>query len=109
MAQRVNIVLVDDLDGGTADETVRFGLDGISYEIDLSAPHVLQLRDALQPFISVARKSAGRTPRAGRQAAASRTNDVAQIRQWARENGHKVSERGRIQADIVEAYRKANG
>ena len=109
MAQRVNIVLVDDLDGGNAEETVRFGLDGSSYEIDLSATHAKDLRTALEPFVAVARKSATRGPRAGRQGTPSRNNDVAQIRQWARENGYTVSERGRIQADIVEAYRKANG
>lgn len=109
MAQRVNIVLVDDLDGGNAEETVRFGLDGSNYEIDLSSAHAKDLRSALEPFVAVARKSASRGPRAGKPGTPNRNNDVAQIRQWARENGYTVSERGRIQADIVDAYRKANG
>ena len=108
MAQKVKIILVDDLDGGNAEETVRFGLDGVNYEVDLSSKHAAQLRDAIQPFAAVGRKLAARGPKARQQGAASRSNEVAQIRAWARENGHTVSDRGRIQADIVAAYHKAN-
>ncbi|NYE96070.1 hypothetical protein FHU41_002320 [Psychromicrobium silvestre] len=109
MAQKVNIILVDDLDGESADETIRFGLDGANYEIDLSTKHATELREALQPFVAVGRKTASRGPKARQQSAASRGNEVAQIRSWARENGHTVSDRGRIQADVVAAYHQANG
>ena len=108
MAQKVNIILVDDLDGGSADENVRFGLDGVSYEIDLSSAHAAELRSSLERFIAAARKtSAGRATRA-RPVAGPRSNDSAQIRQWARDNGYTVNSRGRIQAEIQEAYQKAN-
>ncbi|WP_394940552.1 Lsr2 family protein [Psychromicrobium sp. YIM B11713] len=108
MAQKVKIILVDDLDGGNADETVRFGLDGVNYEVDLSSAHAAQLREAVQPFAAVGRKSAGRVSKTRQQGAVNRSNEVAQIRAWARENGHTVSDRGRIQAEIVAAYHKAN-
>ncbi|MDQ0635838.1 hypothetical protein QFZ40_003747 [Arthrobacter pascens] len=110
MAQKVNIILVDDLDGGTADENVRFGLDGVSYEIDLSAANAAELRSALEKFVAAARKtsaSVGRPART-RTATGARSNDSAQIRQWARDNGYTVNSRGRIQAEIQEAYQKAN-
>jgi hypothetical protein len=108
MAQKVNIILVDDLDGGSADENVRFGLDGASYEIDLSAANAAELRSSLERFVAAARKtSAGRGSRA-KAAVTVRGNDSAQIRQWARDNGYTVNSRGRIQAEIQEAYQKAN-
>jgi len=107
MAQKVKIILVDDLDEGSADETVRFGLDGVSYEMDLSSANAARLRDALGPFVAKARKtSTGRATRS--RVAAGRNQDSAQIRQWARENGYTVNSRGRIQAEIQEAYQKAN-
>jgi hypothetical protein len=107
MAQKVKIILVDDLDGGTADETVRFGLDGVSYEIDLSSDHASELRSALDRFVSHARKtSTGRATRT--KVSTGRNQDSAQIRQWARENGYAVNSRGRIQAEIQEAYQRAN-
>ncbi len=110
MAQKVNIILVDDLDGGSADENVKFGLDGTNYEIDLSAANAAELRSSLERFIAAARKaSGGRTAaRAPRTPAAGRSHDSAQIRQWARDNGYTVNSRGRIQAEIQEAYQKAN-
>lgn len=109
MAQKVNIILVDDLDGGSADENVRFGLDGVSYEIDLSSANAAELRSSLERFVAAARKtSGGRATRAGKTATVGRGNDSAQIRQWARENGYTVNSRGRIQAEIQEAYQKAN-
>jgi Lsr2 len=107
MAQKVKIILVDDLDGGSADETVRFGLDGASYEIDLSSDNAAELRSAVERFVSHARKtSGGRATRT--RTSAGRNQDSAQIRQWARENGYAVNSRGRIQAEIQEAYQKAN-
>lgn len=110
MAQKVKIILVDDLDGGTAEETVRFGLDGAQYEVDLSTEHAKKLRSVLKPYVDVARKGSNRGAKGGRGAAVRNTsNETAQIRQWARDNGHKVSDRGRIHADIVAAYHKAKG
>ncbi|WP_309076482.1 Lsr2 family protein [Paenarthrobacter sp.] len=111
MAQKVNIILVDDLDGGSADENVKFGLDGVNYEIDLSAANAAELRSSLERFINASRKaSGGSSGRAARTKAPSggRSHDSAQIRQWARENGYTVNSRGRIQAEIQEAYQKAN-
>ncbi|MCW1249224.1 Lsr2 family protein [Acaricomes phytoseiuli] len=112
MAQKVNIILVDDLDGGTAEETIAFGLDGTGYEIDLSVAHAEKLRNALKPYVEAARKNTARGGRGrgrGSRAGAANSNDISRIRQWARDNGYTVSDRGRIQADIVEAYHKANG
>ena len=107
MAQKVKIILVDDLDEGEADETVRFALDGVSYEMDLSTVNASKLRDALEPFVAKARTtSTGRATRS--RASAGRNQDSAQIRQWARDNGYTVNSRGRIQAEIQEAYQKAN-
>ena len=114
MAQKVQITLVDDIDGGPATETVSFSLDGTAYEIDLSENNAARLRDAFAPFVGTARRvgsgrsgggSAGRgRSRAGRGG----NNRTAEIRAWARENGHKVNERGRIPADITAAFEKAH-
>jgi hypothetical protein len=109
MAQRVNIVLVDDLDDSEADETVTFGLDGDTYEIDLSAANASQLREALAPFVGHARRASGR--RAPARSAAPRSSgkrDLADVREWARHHGHKVSDRGRISAEVQAAYDKAH-
>ncbi|MEC5179832.1 histone-like nucleoid-structuring protein Lsr2 [Arthrobacter sp. CG_A4] len=107
MAQKVKIILVDDLDGGSADETVRFGVDGVSYEIDLSSDNAAELRSAVERFVSHARKtSGGRATRT--KVMSGRNQNSAQIRQWARDNGYSVNSRGRIQAEIQEAYQKAN-
>ena len=110
MAQKVNIILVDDLDGGSADENVKFGLDGVNYEIDLSAANAAELRSSLERFIGAARKASGGGGRVqrGKAPAGGRSHDSAQIRQWARDNGYTVNSRGRIQAEIQEAYQKAN-
>lgn len=107
MAQKIHVTLVDDLDQSPADENVTFGLDGINYEIDLSAENAQALRDSLAKYIGVARRSGGRAIR-GRGASASATakakSDVGEIRAWAKENGFNVHERGRIQAEIRNAY-----
>ena len=96
MAQKFESFLIDDLDGGKADETVRFSFDGRSYEIDLSAANAERLRASLQPFVAAACKArpAGRRG-AGRRTPGSRTRS-AEIRTWARTRGIKLSERGRI-------------
>lgn len=103
MARKVQYLLVDDLDGGEADETVSFALDGTSYEIDLSKKNAKALRDSLSTYVSSARRSGGRRRgRGGR--GAGRSGDTAAIREWARSQGMKISDRGRIPADIIEKY-----
>jgi hypothetical protein len=105
MAQRVQIVLEDDLDGGTADETVAFSLDGAEYEIDLSSRNANGLREALAPWLGHARKVGGRRRRGTKTPPSSSTSD---IRAWAQANGHDVSSRGRVSAEVREAYEKAH-
>ncbi|MEN1976479.1 histone-like nucleoid-structuring protein Lsr2 [Cellulomonas sp. P4] len=112
MAQKVQVLLVDDIDGGTADETVSFALDGVSYEIDLTTEHATELRDALATWVGHARKTGGRSG-AGRGGSAGasrprRASDAGAVRAWAKENGFEVSERGRISAEIREAYDAAH-
>lgn len=112
MAQKVVVSLVDDLDGGRADETVGFGLDGKSYEIDLSSANAGKLRDALAGFVGSARRagSGGRGRRAAASSGGGARGDREQsqaIREWARGQGMKVSDRGRIPADVQEAFHNA--
>ncbi|MCW2525935.1 MAG: hypothetical protein JWM76_795 [Pseudonocardiales bacterium] len=112
MAKRVHVVLEDDLDGSPAEETVSFGLDGSTYEIDLSSENAGNLRDALAQYVGAARK-AGTSSRArvGRPRSVVAPVDREQIkaiRDWARRNGHQVSDRGRIAAPIVEAFNQAH-
>ena len=113
MAQQVQVVLVDDLDGGEAEETVSFALDGVSYEIDLNAENAARLRDELAPWVGHARRVGGRSGgrRSGsrsRSSSASSGVDTAAVRDWARKKGYKVSERGRISAEVMEAYQAAH-
>ncbi len=107
MAQRVQVILVDDLDGGEAAETVTFGLDGVSYEIDLSEKHAQKLRNDFSAWTGHARRAGGAKRSAGRRGGARRT-DLSAVRAWARDNGYKVSDRGRISGEIQEAYDKAH-
>ena len=112
MAQRVQIVLEDDLDGGVAAETVTFGLDGVNYEIDLSDKNAGKLRDELATWIGHARRSGGRRTSGRRVSNASSSSssrrDLSAVRAWARANGHQVSDRGRVSAAVQEAYDKAH-
>ncbi len=109
MAQKVQVLLVDDVDGGTADETVTFSLDGISYEIDLTSKNATKFRDALAPWVGHARKVSARSARTGAtRHRAARGGDAQAIRDWAKANGHKVSERGRISAEVKAAYDAAH-
>jgi hypothetical protein len=124
MAQQMTVRFVDDLDGSEASGTVDFGLDGRRYEIDLSEANVARLREALAPFVGAARtaggrRAAGRSPGRGRGArqsvtaaqntvARSSREDTATIRQWARNHGHQVSDRGRISKSIMDAYQAAS-
>ncbi|WP_183095440.1 histone-like nucleoid-structuring protein Lsr2 [Nocardioides stalactiti] len=110
MAQRVNIVLVDDIDGSEATETVAFGLDGTSYEIDLNDKNAAKLRDALAAYVGHGRKVGGarRTRGAAKAVAAGGGASAKDVREWARANGHSVPDRGRIPADVRSAYDAAN-
>ena len=110
MAQKVNIVLVDDLDGSEATETVIFGLDGTTYEIDLNDDNAAALRDALAPYVGHGRKVSGGGARRGRKPAAGSADGVSakEIRDWARQNGFEVPERGRVSAEVRAAYDNAH-
>lgn len=114
MAQIREVRLIDDLDGAAADETVEFGLDGKSFEIDLSKGNAGRLRDALAEFVGAARKAGGARRRSAaaattppRRPSIDREQNQA-IRDWARKRGMKVSDRGRIPAEVLEAYHQEN-
>jgi hypothetical protein len=106
MAQRVTVALEDDLDGGPAEQTVRFAFGGADYEIDLSAKNAAAFQKQLAPFLEHARRSGrGQSRRPGRTAASrQRSSD---IRAWAKDHGIAVSERGRIPASVVKQYQTA--
>jgi hypothetical protein len=118
VARKTTIVLEDDLTGQVMEEghgeTVAFALDGQSYEIDLAADNAGQLRADLGRYVDAARKiSASRSGASGRRtttggSAAQGRKDTGAIRTWARENGHEVSERGRVSSSVVEAYDAAH-
>lgn len=106
MVQRVEISLVDDLDGTEAAETVAFTLDGTAYEIDLSEKNAAKIRKGLDPYVSAAR-------RVSRNGTARRRSTpagppAADVRAWAQSNGYEVPERGRIPAEVREAYAASN-
>jgi nucleoid-associated protein Lsr2 len=112
MAQIREVRLIDDLDGESADETIEFGIDGKNYEIDLSNANAAMLRDALAAYVAAARRSGGRRRGgsgggAARRPAIDREQNQA-IREWARKRGMKVSDRGRIPAEVLDAYHKEN-
>lgn len=107
MARKVIVELVDDYDGkSAAEETVRFAVDGVEYEIDLSVQNAGKLREVFEQWAGPARK-VGRIPKGKSSVVARSSTDreqTAAIRDWARRNGYNVSSRGRIQADVVAAY-----
>lgn len=106
MAQKVQVLLIDDLSGGEADETITFALDGMTYEIDLSTKNGKKLRSQLAPYIDAARKTRGRTSTSRPRAAKTGPSSAA-IRDWAKENGFDVNDRGRVPANVREAFEKA--
>ncbi|TDV56145.1 histone-like nucleoid-structuring protein Lsr2 [Actinophytocola oryzae] len=113
MAQQTIVQLVDDLDGSQTTDisTVTFGLDGVTYEIDLSEANASNLRESVQDFVTHARRTGGRL-RTGAGVkpvgATTASHEQAQaIREWARRNGHEVSNRGRIPASLIEAFETA--
>ena len=107
MAQKVQVLLVDDLDGSEATETVTFGLDGASYEIDLSSGNAGKLRKELAHYVEHARKASSQARRRRARTGPGRERS-AQIRAWAKQRGYKVNERGRIPANIVAEYEAAH-
>uniref|UniRef100_UPI0037370776 histone-like nucleoid-structuring protein Lsr2 n=1 Tax=Arthrobacter pityocampae TaxID=547334 RepID=UPI0037370776 len=112
MVQRVKVQLVDDLNGEEAQETIRFGLDGKEYEIDLTTDNAEELRSALSQYVDAARKASGSRRGQGGQRGTStsraKRDEVQKIRQWAQDNNHNPSSRGRISQSIVDAYNEAN-
>jgi len=114
MARKVQTLLIDDLDGGEAEGTVRFGLDGADYEIDLNAKHAEALRKALAPYLDAARRapgSAARRPgrpgRTGRRSATATAPDPTAVREWAKSQGIEVKDRGRVPAELVVKFKAA--
>lgn len=101
------VEVVDDFDGSPADQTVRFAFNGASYEIDLNRAHFEEFAEAIQPYIKAGRK-VGSTRRRGNAGNPTQRLENAKIRAWAQAEGMVVSDRGRIPAPVVEAYRKAN-
>ena len=108
MAQTVNIVLVDDLDGSEASQTVSFGLDGTTYEIDLGDKNAAALREALAGYIGHARKVGGAGRRGRRTTVTALGPSSKEIRDWARSNGYDVSDRGRVSSEIRDAFEAAH-
>jgi hypothetical protein len=118
MARRIVHQLVDDLDGTVLEigegETVLFSLDGVAYEIDLTAGNAAALRDALAPYVDAARSvssrgsAGGASSGSGRKRRRTGQQDYSAVREWAKQNGHQVSERGRVPASVLEAYEAAH-
>lgn len=119
MAQKVRVEVLDDLDGGEAAETVTFGLDGVSYEIDLSAENAEALRGEFERFVQAARRVGGRRVKVALGQSTAETTSSSgpargnsreynqQVREWAAANGYEVAERGRLSSELIEAYETA--
>jgi hypothetical protein len=114
MAQKVIVELVDDLDGTASDDisTVSFSLDGADYEIDLTEANAEDLRNTLEEYVAAARRTGGRIKRGtgtGKPAArpAADREQTKAIREWARQNGFDLADRGRIPANVLSAYEEA--
>jgi Lsr2 len=111
VAQKIQTLFIDDIDGSAAEGTVRFALDGTEYEIDLNARHAEALRQALARYIDAGRRSTGggrRPARSGRRASASGVN-TTEVREWAKAQGIEVKDRGRVPAELVVRFRAATG
>ena len=111
MAQKIQTLFIDDLDGSEAEGTVRFGLDGTDYEIDLNTAHAEELREALAPYLNAARRAGGvarRPARAARKPAAGEPN-TTEVREWAKAQGIEVKDRGRVPAELVARFKEATG
>lgn len=116
VAQTTRILLTDDLDGSHASETIAFAVDGVAYEIDLSDEHARQLRESVASYVGAARKLSSRHAPATKRAAFKTTGarsssdrpDTQQVREWAKEHGIEVSERGRLRNDLIVRFQEAN-
>jgi hypothetical protein len=113
VAQKIQTLFIDDIDGSEAEGTVRFALDGAEYEIDLNAKHADALRKSLARYVEAARRSSGSTAarrpaRTGRRAAATGLN-TTEVREWAKAQGIEVKDRGRVPAELVVRFRAATG
>jgi hypothetical protein len=109
MAQKIQTLFIDDIDGGEAEGTVRFGLDGAEYEIDLSAKNAEALRKALARYVDAARRAPGsarRPGRSGRRASANGLN-TTEVREWAKAQGIEVKDRGRVPAELIVKFKAA--
>ncbi|MGP5364409.1 histone-like nucleoid-structuring protein Lsr2 [Brachybacterium tyrofermentans] len=106
MARKTQVILTDDIDGTEATGTVSFAIDGVAYEIDLNDNNAQQMREQLSEWTSKARRVGGRRNTGTRTA--SSPSDAGKIREWAKQNGHDVPERGRISKEIREAYNAAH-
>ena len=107
MAQRMEVQFIDDIDGGPADTTVHFAVDGTAYEIDLSAAHAAEFRASMERFVAGARRVSSSSRRPGRSARSARPSPST-VREWARSEGIKVSDRGRVPAELVVRFQEAN-
>jgi len=110
VAQKIQTLFIDDLDGGEAEGTVRFALDGTEYEIDLNAEHAQALRDALARYVKAARRAGGgaRRPARGRRREPAGGADSTEVREWAKAQGIEVKDRGRVPAELVARFTKEN-
>jgi hypothetical protein len=109
VAQKIQTLFIDDIDGSEAEGTVRFGLDGTEYEIDLNAEHAQALRDALARYVQAGRRAGGsarRLARAGRRVSAGGV-DSTEVREWAKARGIEVKDRGRVPAELVVKFKAA--
>jgi hypothetical protein len=106
VVQQVKYILLDDLDGADAAERVLFALDGVNYEVDLSAENAKKLREGLQPWIDAGRRV--RNARPAGKAVKAAGDETAKVRAWGREQGMEVSDRGRIPIEVREAYKAAH-
>ena len=111
MAQKIQTLFIDDLDGSEADGTVRFALDGTDYEIDLNGEHARELRDALARYVGAARRAGGSARRPARNGRKAPTNglNTTEIREWAKTQGIDVKDRGRVPAELVVKFQAATG
>ena len=105
MAQKIQTLFIDDIDGGAAEGTVRFGLDGTEYEIDLNARHTEELRKVLANYVAHGRRRGARRAFRGRRGASA--VDTAKVREWAKGQGFDIKDRGRVPASVVEKYQAA--
>ena len=111
MAQKIQTLFIDDLDGSAAEGTVRFGLDGTEYEIDLNEEHTKELREVLARYVGAGRRASGaaRQPtRTGRRVPAGGLN-TTEVREWAKAQGIEVKDRGRVPAELVVKFKAATG